>query len=164
MEWILQRMSSSADTTGISAIYLQGKDITRLASMAKLKSGRLVRETADTCLQYWDGMDFTDDVFISTVGISAMYLQGKDITRLASMAKLKSGRLVRETADTCLQYWDGMDFTDDVFISRYYRDFSLVRDITRLASMAKLKSGRLVRETADTCLQYWDGMGFTEDV
>ncbi|XP_070546313.1 probable acyl-CoA dehydrogenase 6 [Ptychodera flava] len=57
---------------------------------------------------------------------TAMYLQGKDITRLASMAKLKSGRLVRETADACLQYWGGMGFTDDVLISRYYRDFRLM--------------------------------------
>lgn len=50
------------------------------------------------------------------------YVSGKDVTRLASMAKLKCGRLNREVADTCLQYWGGMGFTWDNPISRAYRD------------------------------------------
>ena len=40
-----------------------------------------------------------------------MYVGGKDVTKLASMAKLKCGRLSREVADACLQYWGGMGFT-----------------------------------------------------
>ena len=44
------------------------------------------------------------------------------MTRLASMAKLKSGRLVREVADSCLQYWGGMGFMWDNVVSRFYRD------------------------------------------
>ncbi len=35
------------------------------------------------------------------------------MTRLASMAKLKCGRLDREVADACLQYWGGMGYTWD---------------------------------------------------
>ncbi|MDE2000869.1 MAG: acyl-CoA/acyl-ACP dehydrogenase, partial [Burkholderiales bacterium] len=54
------------------------------------------------------------------------YVGGKDVTRLASMAKLKCGRLIRETADACLQYWGGMGFTWDNPISRAYRDGRLV--------------------------------------
>lgn len=50
------------------------------------------------------------------------YVSGKDVTRLASMAKLKCGRLNREVADSCLQYWGGMGFTWDNPISRAYRD------------------------------------------
>jgi citronellyl-CoA dehydrogenase len=50
------------------------------------------------------------------------YVAGNDATRLASMAKLKSGRLYREVADACLQYWGGMGFTADNPISRAYRD------------------------------------------
>ncbi len=50
------------------------------------------------------------------------YIAGKDVTRLASMAKLKCGRLLREVADACLQYWGGMGFTRDNPISRAYRD------------------------------------------
>jgi hypothetical protein len=41
------------------------------------------------------------------------YIAGKDVTRLASMAKLKCGRLDREVADACLQYWGGMGYTWD---------------------------------------------------
>jgi len=55
-----------------------------------------------------------------------MYVGGKDVTRLASMAKLKCGRLSREVTDACLQYWGGMGFTWDNPISQAYRDSRLV--------------------------------------
>jgi citronellyl-CoA dehydrogenase len=54
------------------------------------------------------------------------YIGGKDVTRLASMAKLKCGRLSREVADSCLQYWGGMGFTWDNPLSQAYRDSRLV--------------------------------------
>jgi citronellyl-CoA dehydrogenase len=50
------------------------------------------------------------------------YVGGQDVTKLASMAKLKCGRLSREVADACLQYWGGMGFTWDNPISQAYRD------------------------------------------
>jgi len=56
------------------------------------------------------------------------YIAGEDVTPLASMAKLKAGRLVREVADSCLQYYGGMGFMNENPISRMYRD-------TRLASI-----------------------------
>jgi citronellyl-CoA dehydrogenase len=52
----------------------------------------------------------------------ALYLDGKDVTKLASMVKLKSGRLSREVADSCLQYWGGMGFMNETRVSRAYRD------------------------------------------
>ncbi len=55
-----------------------------------------------------------------------MYVSGQDAAKLASMAKLKSGRLIREVADACLQYWGGMGFTWDNPISQAYRDGRLV--------------------------------------
>ena len=55
-----------------------------------------------------------------------LYVSGKDVTKLASMAKLKCGRLVREVADSCLQYWGGMGFTWNNPISQAYRDSRLV--------------------------------------
>ncbi|MFZ3128505.1 MAG: acyl-CoA dehydrogenase family protein [Rhodoferax sp.] len=54
------------------------------------------------------------------------YVAGKDVTKLASMAKLKAGRLSREVADSCLQYWGGMGFTADNPISQAYRDGRLI--------------------------------------
>jgi len=54
------------------------------------------------------------------------YVSGKDVTKLASMAKLKAGRLSREVADSCLQYWGGMGFTADNPISQAYRDGRLI--------------------------------------
>ncbi len=51
-----------------------------------------------------------------------LLLAGGDVTMLASMAKLKAGRLLREVPDACLQYWGGMGFTWDNPVSRLYRD------------------------------------------
>ena len=55
-----------------------------------------------------------------------LYISGKDVTKLASMAKLKCGRLAREVTDSCLQYWGGMGYTFDNPVSRAYRDTRLV--------------------------------------
>ncbi|MGY2290052.1 citronellyl-CoA dehydrogenase [Pseudomonas sp. SDO528_S397] len=54
------------------------------------------------------------------------YINGQDVTRLASMAKLKAGRLGREVSDSCLQYWGGMGFMWDNPVARAYRDMRLV--------------------------------------
>jgi citronellyl-CoA dehydrogenase len=54
------------------------------------------------------------------------YVGGRDVTLLASMAKLKAGRLGREAADACLQYWGGMGFMWDNIASRAYRDSRLM--------------------------------------
>ena len=54
------------------------------------------------------------------------YVAGKDVTRLASMAKLKAGRLSREVADSCLQYWGGMGYTWDNPVAQAYRDGRLM--------------------------------------
>lgn len=51
-----------------------------------------------------------------------LHVRGEDVTALASMAKLKCGRLTREVADTCLQFWGGMGFTWENRVSRLYRD------------------------------------------
>jgi citronellyl-CoA dehydrogenase len=52
-------------------------------------------------------------------------IAGEDVTKLATMAKLKAGRLARELTDACLQYWGGMGFTNETSVSRAYRDFRL---------------------------------------
>ncbi len=72
------------------------------------------------------------------------YIGGADVTRLASMAKLKCGRLIREVADSCLQYWGGMGFTWDNPVSQAYRDGRLVSigggaDEIMLGIIAKLE-------------------------
>lgn len=55
-----------------------------------------------------------------------LYLKGKDVNQLASMLKLKAGRLGREVPDACLQFWGGMGYTSDVEVSRAYRDNRLL--------------------------------------
>ena len=55
-----------------------------------------------------------------------LYLSGEDVTRLASMAKLKAGRLGREVADACLQYWGGMGYMWESRLARMFRDVRLL--------------------------------------
>ena len=81
---------------------------------------------------------------------AAEIVQGADMTRMATMAKLKAGRLAREVADGCLQYWGGMGYVSDSIVSRYYRDFRLPSigggaDEVMLTILAKLM-GTLPRD------------------
>ena len=57
-----------------------------------------------------------------TYRATELHVAGQDVTPLAAMAKLKAGRLTREVADKCLQYWGGMGYTWENRISRLYRD------------------------------------------
>lgn len=50
------------------------------------------------------------------------YVAGENVTMMASMAKLKAGRLTREVNDACLQYYGGMGFMNETPITRSYRD------------------------------------------
>ncbi|XP_072781643.1 probable acyl-CoA dehydrogenase 6 isoform X6 [Taeniopygia guttata] len=61
----------------------------------------------------------------------ALYVEGNDVTKFASMAKLKAGRLTREVTDSCLQFWGGMGFTNEVLVSRFYRGKSSVLSLQR---------------------------------
>ena len=70
---------------------------------------------------------------------------GMAITRLASMCKLKAGRLMREVADTCLQFYGGMGYMEETPISRYFRDARLTSigggaDEIMLGIIAKLEN------------------------
>jgi citronellyl-CoA dehydrogenase len=60
-----------------------------------------------------------------TYRTAELYLAGEDVTPLASMAKLKVGRLAREVADSCLQYFGGIGYMTETWINRFFRDSRL---------------------------------------
>lgn len=47
---------------------------------------------------------------------------GATLGMLAAISKLKAGRLVREVADSCLQYYGGMGYSAEMLPERAYRD------------------------------------------
>ncbi|MDZ7578012.1 MAG: acyl-CoA dehydrogenase family protein [Candidatus Nanopelagicales bacterium] len=51
---------------------------------------------------------------------------GKDATRMATIAKLKVGRLTRQVADAVVQYHGGMGYAEEMWPSRYARDSRLI--------------------------------------
>jgi citronellyl-CoA dehydrogenase len=54
------------------------------------------------------------------------YIRGEDTTRFATIAKLKAGRLIRQVADTCLQYHGGIGYMEETWTARFFRDSRLL--------------------------------------
>jgi citronellyl-CoA dehydrogenase len=80
-----------------------------------------------------------------------LYIGGRDVTELASMAKLRAGRLLRTVPDACMQFWGGMGYSWDNRVARMFRDGRLTSiaggaDEVMLEIIAK-KMGMKKRET-----------------
>jgi len=78
-----------------------------------------------------------------------------EVTRIASMCKLKAGRLAREVGDACLQFHGGMGYMHETKISRYYRDARLLSigggaDEVMLGIIAKLEDMLPARRKAES--------------
>lgn len=57
---------------------------------------------------------------------AAAVVRGEDVTRMATVAKLKGGRLLREVADTCMQFHGGIGYMEETWTARYFRDSRLL--------------------------------------
>ena len=71
------------------------------------------------------------------------HLAGEDVTRLVAIAKLVSGRLVREVADLCLQFHGGIGYMEETWTARFFRDARLASigggaDEVMLQTLARL--------------------------
>lgn len=71
------------------------------------------------------------------------YMNGEDTTRYATVAKLMTGRLARQVADTCIQFYGGMGYMEETWTARYFRDTRLLSigggaDEVMLQVLAKL--------------------------
>jgi citronellyl-CoA dehydrogenase len=82
--------------------------------------------------------------FLSVFTWSAVecYVRGDDVTKYASMAKLKAGRLAREITDSCLQFWGGRGYLEEYPPARMYRGMRAMSiaggsDETMLSIIAK---------------------------
>lgn len=54
------------------------------------------------------------------------YAAGENVTREATIAKLKVGKLVREVADAVVQFHGGMGYAEEYWPARYARDSRLI--------------------------------------
>ncbi len=52
-------------------------------------------------------------------------LEGRDVTLMASMAKLKTTRLSRQLTDVCMQFWGGQGYMWESSPAQFYRDLRL---------------------------------------
>ena len=53
------------------------------------------------------------------------YIQGEDVTELASMCKYTMGQLAIELPSACLQFWGGQGYLNENHVSRAYRDLRI---------------------------------------
>ena len=53
------------------------------------------------------------------------YVNGENVIREATIAKLKAGQVSRKVADTCVQYHGGMGYAEEMWVARYFRDSRL---------------------------------------
>lgn len=58
--------------------------------------------------------------------IAERHSRGEEVTRMATIAKFKAGRLHREVADWCLQFHGGMGYMDETWTTRFLRDGRLI--------------------------------------
>ncbi len=75
--------------------------------------------------------------------IARKRLVGEDVTRMATIAKIKSGRLGREIADWCLQFHGGIGYMEETWTTRFLRDNRLLSigggaDETMLQVLARI--------------------------
>jgi citronellyl-CoA dehydrogenase len=54
------------------------------------------------------------------------FIRGEDVTRMATIAKLKVGKLSRQVADACVQFHGGMGYAEEHWVARYARDARLI--------------------------------------
>lgn len=57
--------------------------------------------------------------------VAAAYQRGEDPTRQATIAKMKSGRLVRQVGEWALQFHGGVGYMEETWTARFYRDNAL---------------------------------------
>jgi citronellyl-CoA dehydrogenase len=68
----------------------------------------------------------TDVIHEYCLAAADRMVAGENVTRMATIAKLKVGRLVREVADVAVQYHGGMGYAEEMWVARYFRDARLV--------------------------------------
>ena len=59
------------------------------------------------------------------IATAQAHVAGDDPTRMATIGKLKSGRLAREVADWCLQFHGGIGYMEETWTARQFRDARL---------------------------------------
>ncbi len=69
-----------------------------------------------------DLMAETDMLKVYNEAIARAYQRGEDPTRQATIAKMKSGRLVRQVGEWAIQLHGGIGYMEETWTARFYRD------------------------------------------
>jgi len=82
---------------------------------------------ANQYLQYRLAEAYADVDILTEYAYTAAerYANGEDVSRMATIGKLRAGRLHREVADLCVQFHGGMGYAEELWPARFFRDSRL---------------------------------------
>ena len=80
----------------------------------------------DTLSSDFDPAAFRDEYREAVLALLEQKLAGQDVLKMATIAKLKAGRLARDVADAAVQFHGGMGYAEELWVARYYRDVRLI--------------------------------------
>ncbi len=118
-QFVIERMWAAYSTVGscLEAIDRTKKYITqREAFGSELAANQFIQYTLV------DLVAEIDMLRVYNEAIAEAYQRGEDPTRRATIAKMKSGRLVRQVGEWALQFHGGLGYMEETWTARFYRD------------------------------------------
>ncbi|GAB2443655.1 acyl-CoA dehydrogenase family protein [Nocardia tengchongensis] len=76
--------------------------------------------------QYAEFAARVDMLRVYNHAIAEQFMDGGNVTRMATIAKLEAGRLSRQVADWCVQVHGGIGYIEETWTARFFRDSRLL--------------------------------------
>ncbi|RZU54159.1 citronellyl-CoA dehydrogenase [Krasilnikovia cinnamomea] len=121
-QFVLERMFAAYSTVGQCQYAL---DRTRAYVTERSVFGRPLADRQYVAFRLTELQAEVDLLRSHNLQACEAHMAGEDITRMATVAKLKAGRLVREVADYCLQLHGGTGYLEETWTARLLRDTRL---------------------------------------
>ncbi|BFU44995.1 acyl-CoA dehydrogenase family protein [Krasilnikovia sp. MM14-A1004] len=121
-QFVLERMFAAYSTVGQCQHAL---DRTRAYVAERSVFGRPLAERQYVAFRLAELQAEVDLLRSHNLQACEAHMAGEDVTRMATVAKLKAGRLIREVADYCLQLHGGTGYLEETWTARLLRDTRL---------------------------------------
>ncbi|GAA0814554.1 acyl-CoA dehydrogenase family protein [Spirilliplanes yamanashiensis] len=118
-QFVVERMFAAYTTAGQCAYALER---TRAFVRDRTVFGRPLAERQYVAFRLAELQAAVDLLRSHNLATCEALMAGEDVTRMATVAKLTAGRLVREVADWCLQFHGGTGYLEETWTARFLRD------------------------------------------
>ncbi|CCH78216.1 putative acyl coa dehydrogenase 6 [Nostocoides japonicum T1-X7] len=121
-QFVVERLFAAYTTVGQCQYAL---DRTRRYALDRSVFGRPLAERQYVAFRLTELQAEVDLLRSHNLATCETLMAGRDVTRMATVAKLTAGRLVRAVADWCLQLHGGMGYVEETWTARMFRDARL---------------------------------------